>query len=1022
MSLFETFIADIKDFVKELNLSTKNMVPASNHRPPPFGLSVIMIMLFFGVNAILFFYFQWIKLQKQVNTTDNQDEHNKGKGGKDAHQKELSKPFIGTLDCYINLTSELFRVSLILLMTYICEYLWFFSHSTKTYSRDLFIFVLIIFFGYAFYTIKPIKDLSLLGREQTEEWKGWMQFIFLLYHYFHAEEVYNPVRVMITCYVWMTGFGNFSFFYIKQDFSWLRVIQMLWRLNFSVVLLMWTHQNTWILYYICPMHTFYFFMVYITMYIFSSVNASKWGIRIKLFIVGVLIFIIWDYNHGLFDIVFAFLGTDKVIGANSGSVWEWYFRTSLDHWSTYLGMIFALNFPLCEQFFTKAKGTPLLLTAILMGSITIYWFYYYYPLDKLQYNLTHSYFAIIPLTSYIFFRNITPSIRSGVSMSLHELGKTTLETYLLQHHIWLSSNAKTLWTVIPGNPWINFAFATIIFFIVSKELYRLTMSLRGMILPDDKNIALRNIIGTSLITALCYGLAYAISLFELSVLEISIIVVVLGAVVLAVIGYTLPAGNDQHYHQAIYGRTLRYIGIVLAVLLTAQLVTRERTLYTDPSPVSASVKPALPTFGSSLDCLKEISNGKWIAEPCDAATTATKGHTTTPTTAVSNSAYCMKNEWKWTKEATATCPIQKITSKKSQNIFQNKKIIFFGDSITRESYHSFIHLLDNNYTQKYDYLLKHSSLLHKIEPQNITVQFQWTPYIKNITSEYSNLFIQKKQSYDYVIFGAMFWDALNIHQINDYSNDIKQLSQLLAKTIPTAATTTTTTTTANTTTSTTTTTIPSSASNSEVVRVWLMPTEILNERLPTEEKRLYMNREKISDYRKIIENSFNQTSLKINNIIDGRSVSSHRETTSSDGIHYSEEVYEVIAQMLVNNYYLHFPKYYAAAGKKVVKPYVPKTTGAMSFPDYGAGMLLLAAIMLFTMDSFFGFGFLSLILFGRFFDWDAAYGPYIRKIQANSPAERSDNALPSPVRNADKDAERNFEVVPLMSKDKDSMA
>jgi hypothetical protein len=80
----------------------------------------------------------------------------------------------------------------------------------------LFIFVLIIFFGYAIYTIKPIKDLSLLGREQTEEWKGWMQFIFLLYHYFHAEEVYNPVRVMITCYVWMTGFGNFSFFLFEK--------------------------------------------------------------------------------------------------------------------------------------------------------------------------------------------------------------------------------------------------------------------------------------------------------------------------------------------------------------------------------------------------------------------------------------------------------------------------------------------------------------------------------------------------------------------------------------------------------------------------------------------------------------------------------------------------------------------------------------------------------------------------------------------------------------------------------------
>lgn len=26
-----------------------------------------------------------------------------------------------------------------------------------------------------------------------------MQFVFLLYHYYHAEEVYNSIRIMITC-------------------------------------------------------------------------------------------------------------------------------------------------------------------------------------------------------------------------------------------------------------------------------------------------------------------------------------------------------------------------------------------------------------------------------------------------------------------------------------------------------------------------------------------------------------------------------------------------------------------------------------------------------------------------------------------------------------------------------------------------------------------------------------------------------------------------------------------------------
>uniref|UniRef100_A0A804NSC7 Cas1p 10 TM acyl transferase domain-containing protein n=1 Tax=Zea mays TaxID=4577 RepID=A0A804NSC7_MAIZE len=58
--------------------------------------------------------------------------------------------------------------------------------------------------------------------------------LFLMYHYFDGSEIYNAIRVFIACYVWMTGFGNFSYYYIKKDFSIARFAQMMWRLNFFV--------------------------------------------------------------------------------------------------------------------------------------------------------------------------------------------------------------------------------------------------------------------------------------------------------------------------------------------------------------------------------------------------------------------------------------------------------------------------------------------------------------------------------------------------------------------------------------------------------------------------------------------------------------------------------------------------------------------------------------------------------------------------------------------------------------------
>ena len=49
-----------------------------------------------------------------------------------------------------------------------------------------------------------------------------MQVLFLLYHYFNAAEMYNAIRVFIAAYVWMTGFGNYLYYYKTNDFSGVR--------------------------------------------------------------------------------------------------------------------------------------------------------------------------------------------------------------------------------------------------------------------------------------------------------------------------------------------------------------------------------------------------------------------------------------------------------------------------------------------------------------------------------------------------------------------------------------------------------------------------------------------------------------------------------------------------------------------------------------------------------------------------------------------------------------------------------
>ena len=96
----------------------------------------------------------------------------------------------------------------IMFFFYLCDDDHYFPAVERTYSRDLFWFLVLLLFAVAAGLTKKKTADKILNREQTEEWKGWMQVMFVWYHYFKAAETYNAIRVFIAAYVWMTGFGK----------------------------------------------------------------------------------------------------------------------------------------------------------------------------------------------------------------------------------------------------------------------------------------------------------------------------------------------------------------------------------------------------------------------------------------------------------------------------------------------------------------------------------------------------------------------------------------------------------------------------------------------------------------------------------------------------------------------------------------------------------------------------------------------------------------------------------------------
>jgi hypothetical protein len=447
-----------------------------------------------------------------------------------------------------------------------------------------------------------------------------------------------------------------------------------------------------------------------------------------------------------------------------------------------------------------------------------------------------------------------------------------------------------------------------------------------MILPDQKDIALRNIIGSAVVLAV-FALATAcLHLFTATFTSIALASVFLFLVFSLVVRKYGKGLSDDDVFQSVWKRLFlsSTLLLVLGLLASNVLVT--------PAPSHTGTTPSLI---DTHKCKDILPYGQWeISNKCDGAE--------------GNPALCSQYLWVW-DDSVASCKYHHLTPAEATGVFRNKHVVFAGDSTVRYLYHQFNRMVDvsNTYVTPSG-TEKHVDLIQVWKDNNITVEFKWAPYVINITK-----LLQANRDKDFYVVGATLWDALHIHNLNAYGADLKELADTL--------------------------------SGSPALRksvLWIDALKVIDNRLNTDEKKLYMNEVVVETYRERIRSTLFD-SLLMTRIVS-TNVTKGMEESSSDGVHYGPDVYGVLAELAGNTYRLYHQGEGTSKQPAAAKPHTSsskgKPTGAMSQPIYGLGTLFVAFIMLFTWDSFLGVGSFSLLISGRSYDWNEAYMPLLKKL------------------------------------------
>ncbi|KAI5459296.1 10 TM acyl transferase domain found in Cas1p-domain-containing protein [Mariannaea sp. PMI_226] len=282
---------------------------------------------------------------------------------------------------------------------------------------------------------------TLLSRDQTNEWKGWMQFVLLAYHWAGGDQSIQAgvfARLLASSYIFQSGYGHTSYFLLKKDFSFSRVASVLLRLNILTCSLCFFTNSDYTQYSFVALANFWFLAVWAILGLgHHRYNQNTHILLAKILISATTITFFFKYTP-------ASQWTHEALKLCFNIQWDWETweaRLGNDLYITYAGMITAV----IKHKYAWSPKFPLMwflvaLSVIILGAIghsrskedaspssSIPW----YPIV-----------SIGPVLAYLVLRNASSTLRCYHSYMLAWMGQCSLEFYILQFHLLQAANGR----------------------------------------------------------------------------------------------------------------------------------------------------------------------------------------------------------------------------------------------------------------------------------------------------------------------------------------------------------------------------------------------------------------------------------------------------------------------------------------------------------------------------------------------------------------------------------------------------